>query len=134
MPDSVAEIADIAVRLEAAFNASDAVALASLYSDTAILMPPNEPMVRGRAGIQAWFEEVLQRLGPVSIVPLESRAVNDQAFQVGTFTSRAPTNASSSSTSDSVPARVGKYVIVLERSGGDWKIQYDIWSLDQPIA
>jgi ketosteroid isomerase-like protein len=31
---------DIAARLEAAFNASDAVALASLYSDTAILMPP----------------------------------------------------------------------------------------------
>jgi glutathione S-transferase len=51
-----ARIEDMAPLMEAAFNASDAAALASLYDDTAILMPPNEPLVRGRAEIQAWFE------------------------------------------------------------------------------
>jgi ketosteroid isomerase-like protein len=131
---SVAQIADVAVRLEAAFNASDAVALASLYSDTAILMPPNEPMVSGRAGILAWFEKALQRLGSVSIVPIESTAVGDQAFQVGTFTSSAQTEATSSSTQDRPPALTGKYVLLLKHSAGHWKIQYDIWSLDQPIV
>ena len=121
---------DIAARLEAAFNARDAAALASLYSQTAVLMPPNEPMVSGRANIQAWFESALQRLESVSIAPLESTVVGDRAFQVGTFTSRRHTDASSSA-QDSRTEHVGKYVLLLEHSVGEWRIQYDIWSLDQ---
>jgi ketosteroid isomerase-like protein len=116
---------DIAARLEAAFNASDAAALASLYSDTAILMPPNEPMVRGRADIQAWFEGALLRLRSVRIVPIESTAEGDQAFQVGTFTTAV------SSPGKEVGPLPGKYVLVLKNHGGEWKIQYDVWSLDQ---
>jgi len=116
---------DIATRLEAAFNASDAVALVSLYSDTAVLMPPNEPMVRGRTEIQAWFERALVRPRSVRIVPIETIAEADRAFQVGTFT----TAVSSSRKEDApVPA---KYVLVLKNYGGEWKIEYDIWSLDQ---
>jgi ketosteroid isomerase-like protein len=86
MPIERKSVHDIAARLKAAFNASDAVALASLYSDTAVLMPPNEPMVRGRTEIQAWFERALLRLRSVGIVPVESTAESEQAFQVGTFT------------------------------------------------
>ena len=116
---------DIAARLEAAFNANDAVALASLYSQTAVLMPPNEPMVCGRTEIQTWFERALVRLRSVRIVPVESTAESDQAFQVGTFT----TAVSSSGKEDNLlPA---KYVLVLKNYGGEWKIEYDIWSLDQ---
>jgi ketosteroid isomerase-like protein len=115
----------ISARLEAAFNACDAVTLASLYSDTAILMPPNEPMVRGRTEIQTWFERALVRPRSVRIVPIETTAEADQAFQVGTFT----TAVSSSREGDvSVPA---KYVLVLKNDRGEWKIEYDIWSLDQ---
>ena len=117
---------DIAARLEAAFNASNAVALVSLYSDTAVLMPPNEPMVRGRAEIQAWFERALMRLRSVRIVPIESTVTADRAFQAGTFT----TAVSSSGKDDS--ALPGKYVLLLKNHRGEWKIEYDIWSLDQP--
>ena len=119
---------DIAARLEAAFNASDAVALASLYSDTAILMPPNEPMVSGRTEIQAWFERALLRLRSVRIMPIESKAEGDRAFQVGTFTTAV---WSAGKEGASLPA---KYVLVLEKRGGEWKIEYDIWSLDQPAG
>ncbi len=118
------DLHDISARLEAAFNASDAVTLAALYSDTAILMPPNEPMVCGRTEIQTWFERALVRLRSVRIVPVESTAESDQAFQVGTFT----TAVSSSGKEDSLLP--GKYVLVLKNYGGEWKIQYDIWSLD----
>lgn len=117
---------DIAARLEAAFNARDAAALASLYSETAILMPPNEPIVSGRTAIQAWFERALLRLRSVRIVPIESTAESDQAFQVGTFTT-----AVTSSGREDAPLP-GKYLLVLRKHAGEWKIQYDIWSLDQP--
>jgi len=116
---------DIAARLEAAFNASDASALASLYSDTAVLMPPNEPMVRGRAEIRGWFERALVRPRSVRIVPIETTAEADRAFQVGTFTT-----AISSSREEDAPL-AAKYVLVLRNLGGEWKIEYDIWSFDQ---
>lgn len=122
------DVHDIAVRLEVAFNARDAAALASLYSDTAILMPPNEPMVSGRPNIQAWFERALLRLRNVRIIPIESTAETDHAFQVGTFTTAA------SSPGEREDVMAAKYVLILKNDGGQWKIQYDIWSLDQPAG
>jgi len=119
--------------MEAAFNAGDAAALASLYGDSAILMPPNEPMVRGRAEIQAWFERAFSRLRCVRIIVTESLREGDQAFQAGTFTSSA-TDASSSPAGAPGATAAGKYVLLLARQAGDWKIQYDIWNLDQPTG
>jgi ketosteroid isomerase-like protein len=88
-------------------------------------MPPNEPMVRGRTDIRVWFERALVRPRSVRIVPLETTAEADQAFQVGTFTT-----AISSSRQEDAPLRA-KYVLVLKNYEGEWKIEYDIWSFDQ---
>jgi len=82
-------------------------------------------VVSGRANIQAWFERALLRLRSVRIIPIESTAEADHAFQAGTFT----TAASSSGEGEDVLA--AKYVLILKNDGGQWKIQYDIWSLDQ---
>jgi uncharacterized protein (TIGR02246 family) len=127
------ELAQIAVHLAAAFNAHDAEGLSTLYTERAVLMPPNEPAVSGRAEIRRWFEQALARIGEVGIVPVESMILGEHAFQVGTFTSVArPTGDSSR-----LPAQqaTGKYMLLLTRSEGRWKIRYDIWSLDhQPGA
>jgi ketosteroid isomerase-like protein len=128
-----ARIEDMAPLMEAAFNAHDAAALASLYGDTAILMPPNEPLVRGRAEIQEWFERALSRLRRIRILVAESMIEGDQAFQAGTFTSSANADASSSA-GEPGAAVAGKYVLLLKKQAGDWKIQYDIWNLDQPAG
>ncbi len=47
----------VVIELSAAFNARDTAAIASLYVDEAVLMPPNEQMVKGAvAGRQTWFQ------------------------------------------------------------------------------
>jgi ketosteroid isomerase-like protein len=84
-------------------------------------------MVSGKAAIQAWFQRALARVQGVRIVPMESTAEKDQAFQVGAFTTGAGGDAASA-------AQAGKYILVLKQQAGRWKIQYDIWSLDQPTA
>lgn len=66
-PDLAVHIDDVAGRLEAAFNRRDAAALASLYSETAILMPPNAPTASGRDNIREWFRGALQRVGNVRL-------------------------------------------------------------------
>ena len=133
-PNPAGPIDQIAVHLEAAFNAGDARALASLYSDDATLMPPNQSMVSGRLEIQTWFERAFQRLRSVRIVPIESKIVGDQAFQVGTFTSRAKSIEGSSSVQEPDVGVTAKYVLILKSCAGEWKIQYDIWNLDQSIG
>lgn len=125
---------DIAARLEAAFNAGDAAALAALYSDNATLMPPNEPMVSGKRDIRQWFDRALRRLERVRIVPIESRSAGSLAHQVGTFTSTTKPGAASPAERHGA-SHTGKYILILLNHGaGDWLIHYDIWSLDEPIG
>jgi ketosteroid isomerase-like protein len=58
----------VAVQLASAFNATDAVKLASLYTETATLMPPNEGVVKGsqyRRGFKPhWDDWVRSRSFP----------------------------------------------------------------------
>jgi len=42
-------------------NASDAAGLASLYTNDAVLMPPNEAAVTGNQAIESWFLYRMQR-------------------------------------------------------------------------
>jgi hypothetical protein len=57
--------------------------------------------------------------------------MGDVAFQVGTFTSMPKSIDDSSSVQESDAGITAKYVLVLRRVAGEWKIQYDIWNLDQ---
>jgi uncharacterized protein (TIGR02246 family) len=126
----VGEVEQVVGRLEAAFNARDPVAMAALYTEDAVLMPPNDLPVHGSKAIQAWFDQALPRLGAIRLAPTATRVGEALAVQVGTFkvTPSAPVPDS--------PAgeRAGKYVLVLTRVGRQWAIWADLWNLDQPLG
>jgi ketosteroid isomerase-like protein len=128
----VVPVEQIALQLGAAFNARDPVALAALYTDDAVLMPPSEPSVHGNEAIRAWFEQALPRLGAIRLRPSGTRLAGALAVQVGTFELQ-PGAAKPRSVADAAPAeRAGKYVLVLTRAGEAWRICWDLWNLDQP--
>ena len=112
---------DIAKKMGAAFNAKNATRLARLYCDDAVLMPPGESLITGRAAIRSWFKKAFARLGRIQMVPKEARSLRDEAFQVGTFQMRPGLKSSA--------PIAGKYVLLLRRTKGRWLIQYDIWNL-----
>jgi len=118
-------IDQVAVQLASAFNAIDAVKLASLYTETATLMPPHEEAVKGRIAIEAWFHAALGRLGQIQIFPERSSSLGGEAFQVGNF-KITPKDGSSQ--------RTFKYVLILNRVEAQWQIAYDIWNSDQPTS
>ena len=118
-------IDQVDVRLASAFNATDAVKLASLYTETATLMPPNEGALKGRIAIQEWFQAALGRLGEIQIMPVRSSILGEEAFQVGNF-QIIPNDGSS--------PRAFKYVLILNRVEAQWQIAYDIWNSDQPAS
>jgi uncharacterized protein (TIGR02246 family) len=109
----------------AAFNGRDAAKIALLYTDDAVVMPPNQPMVKGRAGIETHFKgEIQQGATNFQLNPFESAISGSQAFEAGTSTLTLPGGET---------AR-GKYLVVLKRVGSDWKIAYDIYNGDTPSA
>ena len=109
--------------------AGDAKAIAALYTEDATEMPPNQPSIKGRAAIQQYYERAFAgvKFPRFSLNHMESRAVGDNGYDVGTYRQNF------------VPAggagvdETGKYVVILKRSGGSWKIAYAIYSSDRPM-
>jgi uncharacterized protein (TIGR02246 family) len=107
----------------AAFNAKDAAKIASFYADDGVLMPPNQPLTKGRANIEARYKREFQEgVTNLQLKPMESAVAGAQAFDTGTATITLPDGRTENS----------KYLVVLKRVGGEWKIAYDIYNSDQP--
>ena len=103
-----------------AFNAKDAAKVASFYADDAIVMPPDQRMVRGRSDIEAYYARGFRsEISGFRIAPMESAIAGAHAFEVGTSTLTEQRG-----TSD------GKYVVIYRRVRGEWKIAYDIFNND----
>ena len=120
----------LAVEFGAAFNAKDASKLAAFYTADAVLMPPDEQMVKGRANIELYYARgfVDQDVSNFSLTPMESAAAGGLAFEAGT--SRLTHGRGSSVLRSAGVTENGKYLVVYKRVGSEWKIAYDIFNAD----
>lgn len=112
-----------------ALKSGDAAAIAALYADDAVRLPPDEPMVRGRAAIEQGFNEFFAGTSArdLTLTTVDVGASGDLAYEIGTFTFQGETEAGAAE-------RQGKYVVVWKRAAdGTWKMQVDIWN-DTPPA
>ena len=111
-------------KFAAALNRGDVAAVAEFYVENAYLLPPGSEIVQGRSNIQAFWKKMIEqgsdlKLTTVDVKPLGS----DAARSIGTFTYK---------TKGQQPQEVaGKYVLVLQRIGDDWKIETDIFNGDR---
>jgi uncharacterized protein (TIGR02246 family) len=113
----------LATEWSAAYNAKDAAKVAGMYTSDAVFMPPTQPMVKGRAAIEAMFKKEFQEGSTnIKLTPVESAISGSQAFEAGTSTVTVPGGRTES----------GKYLVVFAQEGGTWKIKYDIYNADQP--
>ena len=124
---AIKQVADAYVK---AALAGDAKALAAMYAEDAIEMPPDQPPVKGRAAIEAYFQKQFSAMKPseFTINHIEAKTMGDTGYDVGTYQQimmppggKAPMKMS------------GKFTVVLKRMGGDWKIAYAIYNYDQPM-
>lgn len=109
---------DVVVRYEAASNEGDAAALAALYADDALLLPPDGEMVSGRAAILEFWQDGIEP--GISFEVVGSRATGGSGYVVGRFLVEA---------TETAPADSGKYVLCLQRQqDGGWLVVADIWN------
>jgi uncharacterized protein (TIGR02246 family) len=101
-----------------ASNHGDADALASLYADDAVLLPPDHEPVRGRAAIGDFWRQGTDE--GLEVTTLTVEVDGDLGYLVGRYHLPA---------TDEEPADSGKYVMCLKRQrDGAWKLTADIWN------
>jgi uncharacterized protein (TIGR02246 family) len=107
-----------------AFNKGDAAAVAALYADEVFLLPPGAPIIKGRANVQSYMAQAVNVGGDFKLVTVDVKPLGpDTAREVGTFSFKLK-----GAQSQEV---VGKYIIVWEKIGSDWKLATDIWNMDK---
>jgi uncharacterized protein (TIGR02246 family) len=124
--EAIKQVADAYVK---AMLAGDAKAIAALYTEDAVEMPPNVPSFKGRAAIEQYYVKLFSggtKVGQFALTHLESRAVGDTGYDVGSYQQSMNPPGQTTATSDT-----GKYVVILRRSQGAWKIAYAIYNSDQ---
>jgi uncharacterized protein (TIGR02246 family) len=103
------------------FNKGDFEGIAQLYTEDATALPPGAAMVKGRAAIGAMWRAMAEQVTDVKVTALDVKPLSPNAArEIGTFSLK---------TKGAAPQEVaGKYVVVWEKVGGEWKLATDIWN------
>ena len=117
-------------QFSAAASRGDTAVVAALYTDDAVVLPPNAPIVRGRQAIKGFFDALTQQMGvpQLTLETIQVDQVGDTACEVGTYSMRLQPPGGEP-VSDG-----GKYVVVWKRqSDHSWRLAVDIWNTNSPL-
>lgn len=102
--------------------------LMGLYGENATMMPPNNPVLKGRAAIQTWMEGY----PPISAFTLDDQEIDglgDLAYVRGAYTITITPPGAPGPITDH-----GKFLEVLRKqANGSWQLTNDIFNSDEPV-
>jgi uncharacterized protein (TIGR02246 family) len=113
----------------AASKAGDFETLRSLMTDDAVMMPPGESWIRGRAELDASFNRTKDAMRQVEVLDYvldfeEVKILGDYAFEWGTVR-----GAMRSRNDGEVEYATYKVMRILHKhSDGEWKVHRSIWN------
>ncbi len=117
----------------AAVNTPDPVALAALYADDALVLPPQGGSIRGREAIRNFWTKRDRR--GLSFEILQKNVCGEAGFYVGKFAARESLNRVVPAEQLSLAVNRqrddvrGSFVLCLRRSEkGSWQIASDLWN------
>ena len=116
-----AEIEAVNAKWIELFNKGDFAGVGSLYTAGATAFPPGSAMVRGNAAIGAMWKSIAEEVGDPKLMTLDVKPLGPSAArEIGTVSLK---------TKGPNPKDVtGKYLVVWEKVGNDWKLAADIWN------
>ncbi len=110
-----------------AFNAGDLDAYMACFTDDAVWMLPNQPVVTGKEVARTWYQGVFDRTA-FSVTPSteELRIAGDWAYARRTYRGEAVRKATGE-----LLGRGSKRISILHRqTNGNWRIARDMWNSD----
>ena len=103
------------------FNKGDFDGVASLYTANATAFPPGSGMVKGRAAIGAMWKGMADQIIDPKVTTLDVKRLGPAAArEIGTFSLKTKGSA--------LKEMTGKYVVIWQKVGKDWKLATDIWN------
>jgi uncharacterized protein (TIGR02246 family) len=131
-PEDVAAIKALMAEWGQSASSGDASALAGYYTDNAVRMNMNVPILVGKEAIRSDWQSTLDRYTHVETdVAEDVQVVGDLAVARGTYTGKTTPKLPGGA----VLNEKGKQVYVYRRQpGGAWKMIMDIWNSDLPVV
>jgi uncharacterized protein (TIGR02246 family) len=119
-----ASIQSLNEKFAADFNSGNFAAVASHYVEDAIILPPGAEMIKGRSAIQMFWQGAAEGISDIKLTAMDVKPLGtDAAREVGTFTLKTK--------GQQAQEVAGKYVVVWQKVGNDWKIATDIWNTNK---
>jgi uncharacterized protein (TIGR02246 family) len=108
----------------------DPAAFAALFTEDAVVMPPNQPIVNSQPAIQRWAEALFGSADVRLDIPdAEIEVAGEWAFVRGVYSITFTPKEGGASIED-----CGKWLDVFRRHGNEsWKYARAIWNSDQPL-
>jgi ketosteroid isomerase-like protein len=103
------------------FNKGYFAGVASLYSPDAVVLPPGSALVQGREAIGLMWKSTAEQVSDPKLATVDVKQLGSSAArEIGMYSLK---------TKGPTPQEVtGKYVVVWEKIGNDWKLATDIWN------
>jgi ketosteroid isomerase-like protein len=111
--------------LRTAFNAKDSTKIATLYSTTGVVMPPNKPIMRGRQFVEQYYKDrFAEGASDLELTAADVSGQGTLAYASGDFRLNFVTEGK--------PTRRdrGKFLWIFRESNNQWLIEYVIFSSD----
>jgi len=118
-----AELAALSDAWEAALNAGDVDSLVALYTEDALILPPNAKLASGQDAVRAEFRAMIDAGLRSNLERIDTRTAGDIGYSIGTFTME---------TADGTVVDRGKYTETWRLTDGEWRIASDMYSSDMP--
>jgi uncharacterized protein (TIGR02246 family) len=109
--------------LRNAYDRGDSAGCAAVFTEDAAMLPPGQPMVRGREAIRELIQGWIDNIGGTMSNPMMEFGVEgDLAYQVATYAFE-----------DTKTPDQGKFVEIFRRQqDGTWKVYLCIYNSDKP--
>jgi ketosteroid isomerase-like protein len=94
-----------------------------MYSDDAVLLPPDAAIIRGREAIQGFWRNEAEQTTDLKVTVIDVKSLGSaNAHAIFRSTVRQKGQAS--------PEVPGKGITLLQKSGEEWKIVAQVWNRD----
>ncbi len=111
-----------------AFRQGDPAAVANLYTEGAVLLPPNSETITGKTAIEAFWGAVMgMGVKDAVLTTVEVTGSGDMVCEIGKYKLTIQPEG------QEAVEDIGKYVVIWKQAeDGTWKLHIDIWNTSMP--
>lgn len=120
-------IQEVNIKESEGFRRGDAAAVAALYAEDGILLPPNSHMVSGRQEIQKFWKAAMEMgVKDAILTTVELSGSGDTVHELGNYVLKIQPKGKE------LFEDRGKYIVIWKRTADGWRLHRDIWNTNLP--